>query len=82
MKTKRLFILISDSGDGSQSLSYTFDGDLVTDMSNRQEELDDEWQSGDGLQYSVLIVPADFTYSDLGLSKHDILSNPFEEDDE
>lgn len=77
--SKLLYIVITDAGDGSNSLHYTFDGDLISEMEERQDELDNYYQSGDGLQVSTLIVPAESTYENLGISKYSVQQNPFVE---
>lgn len=88
MNTKKLYIAISDSGDGSQGLFYTFDGELISRMSNADyDEIGDNWMSGDGFQSESINVPESFTYEDLGLSQYEILNredyaNLFEEDEE
>lgn len=80
--SKPLYIIITDSGDGSQGLSYTFDSALVYEMDRRQDELDDYYQSGDGLQVSFLTVPTESTYESLGISQYSVQENPFETQDE
>lgn len=75
--SKNLYIIITDSGDGSNSLSYTFDEALVDKMSEREDELDDCYQSGDGLQIDTLLVPDECTYESLGIPKWSIQEDPF-----
>ncbi len=79
---KTLFIVITDSGDGSQSLRYTFDESLILKMQDRQDELDDCYQSGDGLQVDRLLVPDNLSYEDLGIGRWSIQQDPFEEEDD
>lgn len=71
--SKTLFIVITDSGDGSNGLGYTFDADLISLMEDNQDELGDSYQSGDGLQVRHLQVPDECTYESLGISKYSIL---------
>lgn len=84
--TKTLFIVITDSGDGSNGLQYTFDVDLINWLKENQENLGDSYQSGDGLQVRTLKVPVECTYESLGIrypmdrSNYDI--DEEEEDDE
>lgn len=80
--TKTLYLIITDCGDGSNSIHYTFDNKLIDKMDDRQDELDDSYQSGDGLQVSELTVPIDSTYESLGISQWSVQGNPFEEDEE
>lgn len=73
-KTKTLFIVITDSGDGSNGLGYTFDQDLIQLLDENQDQLDDSYQSGDGLQVRTLQVPVECTYDSLSISKWNILN--------
>jgi len=71
---KELFVLVSDSGDGSYSTCYTFNKDWITNMEKLQEhgdlEYDDIGCDGDGFHYNVLIVPDECTLETLGI-QHD-----------
>lgn len=73
--SKRLWIVISDSGDGSNSLEFTLDKETLDDLIQQEEDgtLDDSYQSGDGLQIQELLVPDDATYESLGISKWSVL---------
>lgn len=71
--SKTLFMIITDSGDGSNGLGYTFDADLISLMEDNQDELGDSYQSGDGLQVRRLQVPDECTYESLGISKWSVL---------
>jgi hypothetical protein len=67
--SKTLFILISDSGDGSQALRYTFDRELVERM---EDDIDfnvvgESYMSGDGLQVNRIQVPDECTMDSLGI---------------
>lgn len=73
MSTKTLFMVITDSGDGSNGLGYTFDSELIQLMDDHQDQLDDSYQSGDGLQVRRLQVPVECTYESLGISKWSVL---------
>lgn len=89
MKTKKLYIAISDSGDGSQALFYTFDKELVVTMDDpdNYDLIGENWMSGDGFQYQEINVPESSTMEDLGISQYRVLdrrdySNLFEDEDE
>lgn len=71
--SKTLFIVITDSGDGSNGLGYTFDADLISLMEDNQDELGDSYQSGDGLQVRRLQVPDECTYESLGIREWSVL---------
>lgn len=75
--TKTLFMVITDSGDGSNGLHYTFDAELIQLMEDNQDELGDSYQSGDGLQVSKLQVPEECTYESLGIYKGAILDRKY-----
>ncbi|HET8688317.1 MAG TPA: hypothetical protein VFM18_17040 [Methanosarcina sp.] len=69
--TKKLFLLVSDGGDGSYSIRYTFNEEWI----NRQQERYDNGEldcyapgvDGDGFNYSVLNVPMECTLQSLGI---------------
>lgn len=76
MKTKKLFVLISDGGDGSYSPNYTFNEDLINALQLAYDEARMDYDNGigvdgDGFRYDELTVPADLTYEDLGISPID-----------
>jgi hypothetical protein len=80
MTTKTLYLLVSDGGDGSYSISYTLDPETIR---LRQEAYDnDEYEhgdpgvDGDGFHYSTIQVPADATYASLGISEWSVLDAP------
>jgi hypothetical protein len=78
MKTKKLYIIICNSGDGSNHLQYTFNKDNLDKI-----DTDDEaYQSGDGLQVIELHVPEECTFESLGISKYSILECQDEDIDE
>jgi hypothetical protein len=72
--SKTLSIVIINAGDGSNSLKYTFDNELITLLDENQEQLDDSYQSGDGLQVRYLTVPDECTYESLGISQWSVLN--------
>ena len=69
---KKLFVLISDGGDGSYYPYFTFNEEWI----ERQHEAHDlgelEYDSigcdGDGFHYKVLTVPDECTLESLGVS--------------
>ncbi|WYN05029.1 hypothetical protein ISREJYDI_CDS0063 [Pseudomonas phage UNO-G1W1] len=88
MSTKKLYIAISDSGDGSQALFYTFDGELIGRMSDADyDQIGENWMSGDGFQYESINVLESATMADLGIDerwrvlKRENYSQLFEEDE-
>lgn len=72
---KTLYLLISDGGDGSQSISFTFDSELVELMQNDTDfsVISESWMSGDGLQVTRIQVPEEMTMECLGISKWSVL---------
>ena len=75
MKTKKLYIVTKDCGDGSNALEYTFERDAITALENQYNEgdIDECYMSGDGLQVDELNVPVSCTYDSLGISKYAVL---------
>lgn len=73
--TKTLFLLISDGGDGSQSIAFSFDAELVGLMQDDTDfnVIGENWMSGDGLQVTTMQVPVECTMESLGVSKWSIL---------
>ena len=73
--TKKLYIAISDSGDGSQALFFTFDTELIRRMGEdyNYDVLGENWMSGDGFQYQTIKVPESTTMEDLGISQWQVL---------
>lgn len=70
--TKKLFILVSDGGDGSYNPQYTFNEEWI----KKQEEAynngeicgpDDLGCDGDGFHYDTLMVPEGCTLQSLGI---------------
>lgn len=72
---KTLYLLIADGGDGSQSISFTFDSELVELMQNDTDfsVIGECWMSGDGLQVTRIQVPEEMTMECLGISKWSVL---------
>ena len=73
MKTKNLYVVIKNCGDGSSTACYTFNEKWVTDMEIRdgdyrlQEWEMEEWCDGDGFHYDILTVPEECTLESLGI---------------
>lgn len=72
IQTKTLYVLISESGDGSSYPRYTFDSDFIAQL----QKADDDGVmardngigvDGDGFHYSVLNVPEHCTAQSLGI---------------
>lgn len=66
---KKLYIIISNGGDGSYSVNATFDEALVNDMSEAYDngEFDYErWSDGDGFHYTTWTVPDECTAKSMG----------------
>ena len=80
--TKPLYILISDGGDGSYSLNYTFNAELIAKM---QKAYDDDLMDhengigvdGDGFHYTKLNVPIECTAESMGI--HYLIDDDFVE---
>lgn len=70
--SKKLFVLISDNGDGSYSTHYTFNENWINEMSekdnNNELGYDDLGCDGDGFHYDELVIPDECTYESLGIS--------------
>lgn len=73
MKTKNLYVVVKNCGDGSSTACYTFNEKWVTDMEIRdgdyrlQEWEIEEWCDGDGFHYDILTVPEECTLESLGI---------------
>lgn len=79
LKTKQIFILIKNNGDGSSSTRFVLDPKLIVAMERADEMglLDCEQHAGvdgDGFHYSTINVPENFTPQDLGISEGKIIS--------
>ena len=69
---KKLFVLISDGGDGSYYPRFTFNEEWI-ERQHEAYDLDElEYDSlgcdGDGFHYEVLTVPDECTLQSLGVS--------------
>lgn len=72
MKTKKLYVLISDGGDGSYSANYTFSTELIQKLEKAADADLMDYENGigcdgDGFHYDTLSVPEDCTYESLGI---------------
>lgn len=79
VKTKQIFILIKNNGDGSGSLQFVIDETLIDAMhkANDLGLLDCENHAGvdgDGFHYTTLNVPETMTLEELGISEFQILN--------
>jgi hypothetical protein len=69
MITKKLFVLISDGGDGSYSANYTFNEDFVNALAAKDNSESGELGTdGDGFHYDTLTVPDTCTLESLGIT--------------
>ena len=76
MKTKPLYVLISNGGDGSCYPHYTFDTELINKLQKAYDEDKMDYESGigcdgDGFHYDVLQVPVECTAASLNTSMLD-----------
>lgn len=73
---KTLYILVNDCGDGSYSLRYTLDSDLIHEIESSSDEYcyPSPGFDGDGFNYNTLNIPDECSYESLGISKYQILS--------
>ena len=82
--TKKLFVLISDGGDGSYSNHYTFNEAFIARLHEKDKNGELDYDSlgcdGDGFHYDTLNVPDECTLESLGI-RYDAARN-FNEDDE
>lgn len=80
--SKKLFIIIGDSGDGSNFLRYSLSAEDVLELHERYDAgtADEGYRSGDGLQVRVLTVPEDSTYELLGIPEYSVLDLSDEEE--
>jgi len=66
----KLYILVADCGDGSYSLRYTLDADLIARLENYDGCSDcHAGFDGDGFNPSDIEVPDGSTYESLGISQ-------------
>lgn len=68
---KKLYVLVSDGGDGSYSPCYTFNSEWIKSVEEQYEngEIDCEHVGcdGDGFHYDTLNVPDECTLASLGV---------------
>ena len=70
---KKLFVLTSDSGDGSYSTQYTMSEEWIAKQHEREVADDFEYDGsdigvdGDGFHYDTLTVPDECTLASLGI---------------
>jgi 6-phosphofructokinase len=72
IKMKKLYLLVSNGGDGSYSINYTFNKEWIDEQQRRydNDESDFEYDpgiDGDGFHYDVINVPEDCTLESLGI---------------
>ena len=67
MKTKKLFILTSDAGDGSYHPVFTFNEAWIEKRDNEDGEYGDLGVDGDGFHYTTINVPVECTLESLGV---------------
>lgn len=56
----KVYIVITDSGDGSNGISWVLDENVIERMKELAEDGDESYASGDGLQVRELTFPDDF----------------------
>lgn len=76
---KRIFLLVDNNGDGSMSIKFVLDENLILAMEQADKEglLDCENHAGcdsDGFHYQIINVPADFTPEIMGISEYSIIT--------
>lgn len=71
-KTKNLYVLVSNGGDGSYYPHYTMNEDYIAYLNDRDErgllDCEDLGCDGDGFHYDVIKVPAFLTLESMGES--------------
>lgn len=75
---KKLYILTENMGDGSNSLNFSLDRNIVDQWQaaadNDLLDYTDPGMDGDGFGYTTLTVPDDTTYESLGLHDFQVLA--------
>ena len=69
--SKKLFVLISNGGDGSYYPQYTFNEEWIL-FQEQRDDFDFEYDlgvDGDGFHYDVLTVPDECTLESLGITR-------------
>ena len=56
----KLYMVITDSGDGSNGVQWVLDEKVIERMEELADEGDESYASGDGLQVRSLLFPDDF----------------------
>jgi hypothetical protein len=68
--TKKLFVLVSDGGDGSYNPVYTFNEKWIQEQEERYENDELDYESVgcdvDGFHYDILYVPDECTPETMG----------------
>ena len=68
---KKLFVLVSDGGDGSYSPRFTFNEEWIAQQQEKYNNGELDWDNlgcdGDGFHYTVLTVPDECTLASLGI---------------
>ncbi len=72
MKTKPLFVMISDGGDGSYYPNYTFNPEFIAMLKEAHDNRKMNYENGigcdgDGFHYDTINVPEECTGESLGL---------------
>lgn len=68
-KTKILYVLVQDGGDGSYYPRYTFNKEWIEKQKERSDlDCDSIGCDGDGFHYDKLTVPDSCTLKSLGLN--------------
>ncbi len=68
--SKELYLLNVNAGDGSYSVKFTFDKEVVNTLEQQESDgsLDYErFSDGDGFHYETLTLPDECTYESLGI---------------
>lgn len=69
--SKKLFVLVSDGGDGSYTPCFTFNEEWIAHQQEAADAGELEYPAlgcdGDGFHYTVLTVPDDTTLESLGV---------------
>lgn len=73
MKTKELYVIVSNGGDGSYYPQFTFNKEYLDKLQQQCDNDDPDfdyetYSDGDGFHYTTLIVPARCTLESLGIS--------------
>lgn len=69
---KKLFLLVSDGGDGSYSIRYTMNEEWINSQQEKYDNDELDYNSpgvdGDGFNYTTLTIPNECTLESLGIS--------------